>query len=231
MCKLRLQVLEGEPRIPEPLHAALRAAGYRITAAQEEACSQDQHGGGSGWNLLPDLRPSGPEPVNLQRETQDQSSVSCGASVASEPTPIIGNGGRSSQPECLPTPSISTTKQPTPLCHFRTVNGYKFWPIVAPGEGAETEACRICRAFLVEAPDKKNRRCVVEISTSVRGAARNTTRRDFEPDEPVWDAVARNGLSSYLWERDELPPENLSLYALTPQQLQIVCSFAGMLPR
>lgn len=129
-----------------------------------------------------------------------------------------------------PAPAATTDVTPSPLIHFRTLNGYKFWPISLPDDETETEALRIRRAFEAQAPDGKTRKCAVEITTSIRGAVRDGTGRDFAPEEPVWDAVARSGLSAYLWERAELPPDSLSIYSLTREQLQIVCSFAGMYP-
>lgn len=125
----------------------------------------------------------------------------------------------------------STPQAPSvPLIHFRTLNGYKFWPVPLSEGEAETEALRIRRDFEAQAPEGKTRRCAVEITTSVRGKVRDGTGRDFAPEEPVWDAVARSGLAAYLWERAELPPDSLSIFSLSREQLQIVCSFAGIYP-
>jgi hypothetical protein len=115
-----------------------------------------------------------------------------------------------------------------PLIHFRTLNGYKLWPVPLPEGAEETEALRIRRAFEVQTPSSDVHSCVVEITTSVRGMVREETGQEHAPDDPIWDTVARSVLSNYLWEKAELPPDNFLVYGLTRDQLLIVRSIAGL---
>jgi hypothetical protein len=54
------------------------------------------------------------------------------------------------------------------LIHFRTLNGYEFWPVPLPSGGEETEALRIRRAFEILAPDGDVLRCAVDLAAPVR---------------------------------------------------------------
>lgn len=129
-----------------------------------------------------------------------------------------------------PGPDLREAAEHVPLIHFRTLNGYRLWPVEMAVEQMETEALRIRRLFETLAPTGQACRCAVEISTSVRGNIREVTGQDFPPDHAIWDTLARSGLSHFLWERAELPPETLLVHALTREQLQTGCAFAGLHP-
>jgi CheY-like chemotaxis protein len=117
-----------------------------------------------------------------------------------------------------------------PLIRFRTLNGFYFWPVSLPEGGEETEALRIRRAFEVRTPSGDSHPCAVDITTSVRGLVREETGRDYPPGDPIWDAIARSALSNHLWEKAELPPDNLPVYGLTREQMHTVRSIAGLGP-
>lgn len=107
-----------------------------------------------------------------------------------------------------------------PTVHFRTLNGFRFWPVPLPEGAEETDALRIRRGFEVQAASGETHRCAVDVTTAVRALVAETTGRDLPPNDPHWDLVCRTGLSGYLWERAELPPETLPIYQLSREQLQ-----------
>jgi hypothetical protein len=118
-----------------------------------------------------------------------------------------------------------------PLIRFRTLNGYYFWDLPLPTGGDETQALCARRAFEVKAPSGEERRCAVEITTSVRELIRQETGRDYPSADPVWDTVCKGGLSHYLWTQAQMPPQILPIYELTREQLHVVRSLAGLGPR
>jgi hypothetical protein len=138
--------------------------------------------------------------------------------------------GEHSLTRLLPVAPLPAAESGEPLVHFRTLNGYRLWPAPLPEGGQETEALRIRRAFEVRAPNGKGHRCAVDITTSVRELVRTETRRDFEPEDPIWDTVCRIALSDYLWKRAELPGEVLPVYELDREQLDLVRRLAGRGP-
>jgi len=115
-----------------------------------------------------------------------------------------------------------------PLIHFRTLNGYAFWPVPLPVEEEETEALRIRRMFEVKSPAGEVRRVAVDVTTSIRAMVRSSTRQEYPPRHVVWDLVCKSALSSYLWEKAEFPPENLLVYGLNRDQLEAVRCMAGV---
>lgn len=123
----------------------------------------------------------------------------------------------------LPAPRI-------PLIYFRTLNGYAFWPVPLPEEEAETEALRIRRLFEVRSPVGEARRCVVDVTTSVRALIHANTKQEYPPQHALWDLVCKSALSHYLWERAEFPPENLLVYGLNRDQLEAVRAMTGLGP-
>lgn len=122
------------------------------------------------------------------------------------------------------------TKPSLPSIYFRTLNGYAFWPVTLNADEEETDALRIRRLFEVRAPAGEARRCVVDVTTSVRALIRSSTGLEHAPQHALWDLVCKSALSQYLWEKAEFPPENLLVYGLNPDQLQAVRSMAGLGP-
>lgn len=116
----------------------------------------------------------------------------------------------------------------TPLIHFRTLNGYRFWSAPLPSGSVETDALRIRRGFEILAPGGERRYCAVDITTSVRGTVADYTQREFGPEDPMWDMLCKSALSNYLWEKAEFPPDNLLVYGLTREQLELVRAMAGV---
>lgn len=115
-----------------------------------------------------------------------------------------------------------------PLIHFRTLNGYRFWPVALPDEGLETDSLRIRRGFEILAPSGERRYCAVDVTTSVRGSVHDFTHQEHAPDHPIWDMLCKSALSNYLWEKAEFPPENLLVYQLTRNQLESVRLVSGL---
>lgn len=115
-----------------------------------------------------------------------------------------------------------------PLIHFRTLNGYAFWPVPLPAEEEETEALRIRRLFEVKSPAGELRRVAVDVTTSLRALLRSANRQEYPPQHAVWDVVCKSVLSNHLWEKAEFPPENLLVYGLNRDQLEAVRCMAGL---
>jgi len=116
----------------------------------------------------------------------------------------------------------------TPLVHFRTLNGYRFWPLALPSGGEETDSLRIRRGFEILAPSGERRHCAVDICTSVRGTVADFAHQEFPPEHQMWDVLCKSALSNHLWEKAEFPPDNLLLYSLTREQLELVRAVAGV---
>jgi CheY-like chemotaxis protein len=89
-------------------------------------------------------------------------------------------------------------RPPLPLILFRTLNGYKYWPLPLPAGEEETEALRVRRAFEVKAPAGEIHRCVVELTTCVRELVRLETHQDYSPTDELWDLVCKGALADYL---------------------------------
>lgn len=126
----------------------------------------------------------------------------------------------------LPSPPGRPTD--LPLIYFRTLNGYRFWPVPLAAEGLETDSLRIRRGFEILAPSRERRYCAVDVTTSVRGAVHDFTHQEHAPDHPIWDLICKSALSSYLWEKADFPPANLLVYQLTQSQLENVRLMSGV---
>lgn len=129
----------------------------------------------------------------------------------------------------LPTPEPPLQRD-LPHIHFRTLNGFKFWPVPIPEEDQETAALRVLRVFDVRAPAGVTRRCAVELTTSVRGLVREATGQDYPATHRLWDTVCKSALSAHLWEKAEMPPDNLLVYGLDREQLRMIRAMAGLGP-
>jgi CheY-like chemotaxis protein len=127
-----------------------------------------------------------------------------------------------------PTPSETRRSPHLPLIHFRTLNGYMFWPVELPPGAQETDALRIRRAFEVKSPVGETRYCAVDLAASIREFVRAEVQRDYPPDDPVWDMVCRSAMANYLWQQASLPPEVLPVYELTREQLHDIRAAAGL---
>ena len=115
-----------------------------------------------------------------------------------------------------------------PLILFRTLNGYKYWPVPLPEGEEETQALRVQRAFEVKAPSGEIHRCVVELTTCVRELVRLETGRDYAPADALWDTVCKGALANYLWTQAQIPPATLTIYELSRRELEVVRSVAGL---
>lgn len=133
-------------------------------------------------------------------------------------------------PRMLPLVPPPPTLDGLPIVHFRTLNGFRLWPVPLPEGGEETEALRIRRAFEVRSPSGETRRCAVDLTTSVRETVRVETRREIAPEDPFWDTVCRSALSNHVWQTAELPPEVLPVYHLDLQQIDLIRRLAGLPP-
>jgi CheY-like chemotaxis protein len=130
-----------------------------------------------------------------------------------------------------PAPSVPAGRTPElPSIHFRTLNGFKFWPVPLPEGGEETETLRIRRAFEIQAPGGERRRCAVDVTTSVRGLVEERADRPSPPEDEIWDVVCKSALSHHLWEKAEMPPDNLLVFGLTRDQLETVRLMVGIPP-
>lgn len=119
-------------------------------------------------------------------------------------------------------------RPPQPLILFRTLNGYKYWPVPLPAGEEETEALRLQRAFEVKAPAGEIHRCVVELTTCVRELVRLETGHDYPPADALWDTVCKGALANYLWTQAQIPPAILTVYELSRKELEVVRSVAGL---
>jgi len=124
-------------------------------------------------------------------------------------------------------PRLSPVPLLTPIIHFRTLNGFRFWPLQLPEDVEETAALRIRRVFEIQPPAGECVRCAVDV-TAVRGLVAEVAGRDLTPADSVWVEVCRTSLSAYLWERAELPPESFAVYSLGREQLEVVRSMIGV---
>jgi CheY-like chemotaxis protein len=122
----------------------------------------------------------------------------------------------------------SDARPSQPLILFRTLNGYKYWPVHLPAGEEETEALRLRRAFEVKAPSGEISRCVVELTTCVRELVRLETNSDYPPAHELWDLVCKGALADYLWTHAQMPPATLTVYELSRKQLEVVRSVAGL---
>jgi DNA-binding response OmpR family regulator len=120
------------------------------------------------------------------------------------------------------------SRPPQPLILFRTLNGYKYWPLPLPVGEEETEALRVRRAFEVKAPSGEVHRCVVELTTCVRELVRLETHQDYLPTDELWEFVCKGALADFLWTQAQLPPATLTVYELSHKQLEVVRSVAGL---
>ena len=125
-------------------------------------------------------------------------------------------------------PPLSPDPLLTPIIHFRTLNGFRFWPLPLPEDAEETAALRIRRVFEIQPSVGECVRCAVDLTTAVRGLVAEVAERDLAPADPIWDVVCRTSLSAYLWERAELPPESFPVYSLSREQLEVVRSMIGV---
>jgi DNA-binding response OmpR family regulator len=131
--------------------------------------------------------------------------------------PAAGPAGRSTTPRVV-----------LPPFSYVTLNGYQFWPIDLPPGGEETSALRIRRAFEIVAPDGEQRRCAVDVTTSVRELVQAEARRELPPPAPVWDTVCKGALSEHLWRRGEMPPAVLAVYDLNDRQQAAMRGVLGL---
>jgi DNA-binding response OmpR family regulator len=149
--------------------------------------------------------------------------------VLALPHPSLATGEYSLTRLPPPTPPPQEVAA-VPLVRYRTLNGFELWPASLTVDEEETEALRVRRAFEVKDPHGGLHRCAVDITTSVRALVQQETGRDVPPEDPIWDTVARLVLSNHLWTKAELPPGNLLVYGLTPDQLLTVRTLAGLGP-
>jgi hypothetical protein len=117
-----------------------------------------------------------------------------------------------------------------PMVHFRTLNGYKFWPVPLPSQEQETAALRIRRGFQVQSPTGERQRCAVEITTSIRSQVAVHIGRDLPPDHEIWDTICRSFLGNHLLESARMPSENLLVFGLTKEQTEIVRAMSALGP-
>jgi len=117
-----------------------------------------------------------------------------------------------------------------PLVQFRTMNGFTYWDVPLPKGTEETDALRIRRAFEIRSGKSHPFQCTVEMTTSVREFVRSETRRDFPPEDVLWEMLCRSALANYLWQQGELPPPVLTVYELTREDLLLARKVAGLGP-
>jgi hypothetical protein len=111
----------------------------------------------------------------------------------------------------------------TPLIHFRTLDGYRFWPVALGGDcSEEMDPLRIRRAFEILAPSGERRHCAVDIGASVQAAIADLTHREFPPEHRMWDVLSKSAVSHHLRARAELPPDQLQLRSLSREQHALV---------
>lgn len=111
---------------------------------------------------------------------------------------------------------------------FRTLNGFKYWPVPIPEEDQETAARCVLRVFDVRTPSGANQRCAVELAIPVRRLVRETTGEDYPAYHRLWDTVCKSALSAHLWSRAEIPKCRLLVHVLDREQLRMVRAMAGL---
>jgi len=115
-----------------------------------------------------------------------------------------------------------------PMIHFRTLNGFKFWPVPLSASEQETDALRIRRGYEIQAPGGARQRCAVEVTTSIRSQVAEHTGREFPPDHEIWDTICRSFLGNHLLETAEMPSEKLLVFGLTRDQLHTVRAMSAL---
>jgi hypothetical protein len=109
-----------------------------------------------------------------------------------------------------------------PSIYFRTLNGFKFWPLELEPAEQETSALRVRRAFAILDPEGRLHRCAVDVTTPVRTLVAERLGAECPADHPLWDQLCRAALAQHLREQAEPPAENLLVYGLTREQLEAV---------
>jgi hypothetical protein len=109
-----------------------------------------------------------------------------------------------------------------PRVYFRTVTGWILWPTHLPEADQETDALRIRRAFVAQSRSGESGRCVVEITTSVRGLLREVLGRDPAPGDELWDDIARGALSRHVDHLGNRPLEPVVVFGLSKEELRSV---------
>jgi DNA-binding response OmpR family regulator len=251
----RILIIDDDASIRETMRLALEAAGYQVEVAADGASGLALFGTGAGWDLvLLDHRMVGMEGLEVLARIHacDPAArvimVTAFASVELAVDAMKGGAAdflrKPFTPEVLRGAVRAVLSQPrrhtpgpagvssraAPQIQFRTLNGYRYSPLELPEEAQETEALRIRRAFMVEAPSGERRRCAVDATTSVRGAIRELLSRECPPADPVWDYVCKTALSGYLWEHSVFPPDNLLVFGLTREQVRAVRAMSGLRP-
>jgi CheY-like chemotaxis protein len=135
----------------------------------------------------------------------------------------------------LPPPSATTPPvaphpeevEGLPRIHFRTLNGFRMWPVPVPEEEAATDALRIRRVFVVEAPGGERQRTVVDVCTSVQEMIRRETRRELPPGDKLWETICRYVLSNQIWQTPALPPDTVVVYDLSCEELGMLTQRLG----
>lgn len=117
--------------------------------------------------------------------------------------------------------------EPDPLVTFRTLNGFRLWPVPVPEEGEATDVLRIRRVFVVQAPSGERQRTVVDVWTSVQEMIREETGRPLPPGDEVWETIYRYVLSNYVWRTPSLPPDTIVVYELSPAELGMLTQRLG----
>lgn len=123
-------------------------------------------------------------------------------------------------------PAECELANPEPRVVFRTLNGFRIWPVSLPEGVLETESLRIRRGFVVQAPGGECCQVAVDITTAVRGFMRSALGRDVAPEDPMWDYLCRSALCRHLRSNGEPPECGLLLFGLTRDQIESACCMA-----
>lgn len=131
-----------------------------------------------------------------------------------------------SEPASREEPRHGAIEDP-PRIYFRTLNGFRLWPVPVPAAEEATDALRIRRVFVVQAPSGERQRTVVDVCTSVQEMIRRETGRELPPGDKLWETICRYVLSNQVWQAPVLPPDTVVVYDLSREELGMLTQRLG----
>lgn len=248
----RILIIDDEPHVRETMQLALQTAGHEVATAADGPSGLDAFGQGDAWDLvLLDQRMPGMEGLEVLRRLRERDPAARIIMVTAFATlelavdamkagakdflrkPFTPNVLRDTVAAALARPkdalqrSAEEAKRTTrshdhaePLITFRSLNGFEFW--AAPAGQDDAGAGLPVRRFTVRTPSHRTVVCTVEVSRTAEDLVRATARREIPHDDYVWDALCKDALAEFLWERAEPPATILSVSVLSPTQLETV---------